>query len=458
MFQKLFTRRRGVAIVTAALGVSVMSLALAGTAGAVTYLAPPAVIAGSGSNTAYDMMVQLGDLFNASPGCDLTAATTNNGTLQCETGTYVPGGDGENGQPAAQENPYNDATFQYEAVGSGNGVKQLYTSGDVAMNYARSSANPANSHGTTEQNYIEYAIDGVSWVHFTEVKGTKTATSKLKNLTVAQLESIYAGTANCTIKGLAYTQNWICVGNKTAAPIDCYVAQTGSGTEKTWAADIVAGADAAPCLSHEAVGTAASHSGLFENEVDAMFTPSGTWNNADEADAIYYYSTGKFALESTKGVLTVPSSVTGSSGKTTVGLGEINGITATQTTVQGTTGDGNPGDFPVIRYLSNVYNNTSSGTNGVATQPTLNLVSEYGFLCKPLTFTDIDPLTGVNYRQEIENVITAQGFFPVDTHIATSFSEGTLATPASITDPLYQEVDPTYTASNPKGYCLSVNG
>jgi ABC-type phosphate transport system substrate-binding protein len=457
MFKKLFTRRRGVAIATVALGVSAMSLAFAGTAGAVTYLAPPATIAGSGSNTAYDLMVQLGDLFNASPGCDLTAATTNNGTLQCETGTYVAGGDGENGEPAATENPYNDLTFQYEAVGSGNGVKELYTGGDVAINYARSSANPANSHGTAAQNYVEYAIDGVSWVHFTSVKGTATVTAKLKNLTEAQLESIYAGTEDCTIKGVTYDQNWICVGAKKQAPIDCYVAQTGSGTEKTWAADIVGGVDAAPCLSKEAVGSSASHSGLFENEVDAMFTSGGQWNNADEADAIYYFSTGKFALESTKGVLTVPTSVAGS-GKTTVALGEINGIAATQTTVQGTTGDGNPGTFPVIRYLSNVYNNTNSGTNGIVTQPTLNLVSEYGFLCKPSTFTDIDPLTGVNYRQEIEADIDAQGFFPIDTHIATSFSEGSFATPDVISDALYQQVDPTYTSANPKGYCLDVNG
>ena len=53
MFHKLLTRRRGVAIVTVALGISGMSLAVAGTAGAAGFLAPPAVIAGSGSNTAY---------------------------------------------------------------------------------------------------------------------------------------------------------------------------------------------------------------------------------------------------------------------------------------------------------------------------------------------------------------------------------------------------------------------
>jgi hypothetical protein len=105
-----------------------------------------------------------------------------------------------------------------------------------------------------------------------------------------------------------------------------------------------------------------------------------------------------------------------------------------------------------------VYNNTSTGTNGIATQPTLNLVSEYGFLCKPSTLTDIDPLTGASYRSEIESVITAQGFFPIDSSISTPFSEGSLTTAASITDPLYQEIDPNYTSTDPSGYCLSVNG
>ena len=58
---------------------------------------------------------------------------------------------------------------------------------------------------------------------------------------------------------------------------------------------------AAPCLNDEAVGTAASHDGLFENEVSAMFTPHGTWNNNDKADAIYYFSSGKYALENIEG-------------------------------------------------------------------------------------------------------------------------------------------------------------
>ncbi len=452
MFQKLFTRRRAVAIATVALGVSGISMAVAGSAGAVTYLNPPAIVVGSGSNTTYTAMVALSTLFSGSPGCDLTAASADNGTLQCETGSYAPGGDGENGETAASENPYNDVAAQDPAVGSGNGVKQLYTSGDAAIDYARSSGSPAASHGTSAQNYIEYAIDGVSWVHFNELSGVKTDTDKITNLSVTQLEAIYNGTENCTVKGVNYTQNWICVGAKKPAPIDCYVAQAGSGTEGTWANDIVGGVAAAPCLNDEAVGTAASHDGLFENEVSAMFTPGGTWNNSDKADAIYYYSAGKYALENVKHALP------GTPAKTFVGLGEINGITPDQASIQGATGDGTPGDFPVIRYLSNVYNNTSTGTNGLVSQQALNMVGEYGFLCKPSTNTDIDPLTGATYRSEIEATITAQGFFPIDTHIGTPFHEGTLATAGAITDPLFQEIDPTYTSANPEGYCLSVNG
>ena len=53
MFQKLFTRRRAVAVATVALGMSGMSLAFAGTAGAADPNPSSTLIVGSGSNTAY---------------------------------------------------------------------------------------------------------------------------------------------------------------------------------------------------------------------------------------------------------------------------------------------------------------------------------------------------------------------------------------------------------------------
>ena len=110
------------------------------------------------------------------------------------------------------------------------------------------------------------------------------------------------------------------------------------------------------------------------------------------------------------------------------------------------------------------------------------LVSEYGFLCKPGTVGDYDPLTGVNYRTEIEGAITRQGFFPIDTSILKPFKEGAVTNPATFTDTFYQDVNKTLTAeagngpgsattagngipsgetnvpSDPYGFCLSTNG
>ncbi len=277
MFHKLFTRRRGVAIVTVALGISGMSLAVAGTAGAATFLNPSSVIAGSGSNTAYDLMTQLGTLFNSSPGCDLTASSAKQRDPPVRE-RYLYGRwrrrerpERRRGEPLQRR----DLPVPGRRIGQRSEAALHRRVMSPSTTPVRRPHRPTAT-ATSAQNYIEYAIDGVSWVHFNEVSGVKTDTSsKIINLTTAELEAIYNGTENCTVKSVHYTQNWICVGAKSPAPIDCYVAQTGSGTEKTWAADIVGGVDAAPCLNDESVGTAASHSGLFENEVSAMFTPVG---------------------------------------------------------------------------------------------------------------------------------------------------------------------------------------
>ena len=52
-------------------------------------------------------------------------------------------------------------------------------------------------------------------------------------------------------------------------------------------------------------------------------------------------------------------------------------------------------------------------------------------MCKPGTVGDYDPLTGVNYRTEIEANIKTQGFFPIDTSDLKPFKEGSVTNPAS---------------------------
>ena len=487
MFRKLFTRRRGVALASVAFGLSTaasgMSLAISGAAGANT------VIAGSGSNTIYQLDVGLSDLFNSAPGCNLSGGSPQPLDFSCPT-PYATGGvvnqPGEDGETATLENPYNDVVYQEPALGSGNGVHQIQGnagSGDgepSTISYARSSALPANSHGATTNNYVQFAIDGVPWTHFVDtVSGgvkTPTATSTVVTLTLTDLQNIYNDHVSCTVGGVNYTQDWICFGAPASTHIDCYMAQAGSGTEGTWAAAMGVSATP-PCLQDEEYGpngvsgtgsgqaaAAASHAGLFENEVSSITSPGSQYYNNDINQAIYFFSYGKFIVECKSGKCPGASNVV-------TAEGEINKIKPSQTTIQGK-GGGIPGTFPILRYLSNVYNNSSAtGAPGTvsapANQATLNFMSEYGFLCKASTATDIDPYTGYNYRAEIEATLLANGFFPIDTgynkvtHAAgTPFSEEPtpLTYPAQITDANFQLVDTTYNQANPSGYCLPING
>jgi hypothetical protein len=465
MFHKLFSRRGAAAVAAVAFGVSGLTLATAGTAGATT-----SVIGGSGSNTIYQLDIGLGDLFSQAPGCNL-AGSPQPLDFSCATpyatGTTV-NQPGEDGETATKENPYNDVVFQYPALGSGNGVHQLQGNsgtgtGEPAISYARSSASPANSHGTATQNYVQFAIDGVSWVHFVkDSTGTALPTAKAVNMGLTQLQKVYNDTLTCKKNGVTYKMDWICLGAPTSLHIDCYMAQNGSGTEGTWAQYVTAGSSTPACLNDEASGTAASHNGLFENEVSSITSPGSAYYNNDVNQALYFFSYGKYSVECKKNLCP------GAQGYTTA-LGKIGGIAATKASIQGA-GGANHGNFPIIRYLSNVYNNsTATGAPGTAAAPasqaTLNFMSEYGFLCKPSTATDIDPYTGLNYRYEIETTLIQNGFFPIDVGYNAStqqagapFSEGTLSNPAVITDPAFQLVDTQYNLANPSGYCLPIDG
>ncbi len=101
---------------------------------------------------------------------------------------------GENGYGQADENPYNDYTVQAPAVGSGNGVNQLKSSAGFQNDYARSSANPAGSNGTSQQNYEAYAVDGISWSAFGAKGSTLYPAHYVQTLTLAQITEIWAGT------------------------------------------------------------------------------------------------------------------------------------------------------------------------------------------------------------------------------------------------------------------------
>ncbi len=499
MFRSLFSRRRGVALAAATVGVASLSLAFAGTAGAATYpdnATNASLLVGSGSQTAYSTMTALGTLFNGSPGCDLTASTSTPknvaGTLGCGTTPYANGTpDGEQGYNIAGENPYNDYTVQAPAIGSGNGASALEaagsgTTGIAQIDYGRASA----LKGNATVNDVAYAIDGVSYVAFDKIADVQTALykDKISSLTIGQIKAIWNGTETCTFgtgaTAVTYNMNWNCLMNplptttaKAALdsyPIDVYDAQTGSGTYSTWtgsgAADYSAGTNGLTtpgitCGACEAgwvpsggsSGTQVSaHSNLFENQMSYIA------QQPDAADAIYFMSYGKFTTtcpaahdQQEAGTSnykdeavcagTVPNTATGTAKDTYVSFGELTPssggapISASEATIQDAV-SGATGAFPVTRNLYNMYNNSSA--TDPSSQASLNFIGEDGFLCKSSTEADVDPQTGVTYRSEIEAAIRAQGFFPLDTG-GSFFNEGigTLPYPGAYTDTGYEAND-----------------
>ena len=478
---KLRRYRRGAASVGAAVGATLIGLALAVPAGASTVAAGNTVLNEGGSQTTYQMMQPLEDLYNSSPGCQLLAAnqaTSQELNYTCATSYTTPAPGYEEGyslnttsggsyQPL---NPYNDVVYQEPPLGSSNGIKALELEGAdtpgsapdnlIAHNDLARSSRAAVISGSGDDkaglNFVSYAADAVPWFHFTSAKGTgnddchTTAGSPSKNvvsLTNAQLTGIYEGTIT----------NWSSVGG-TSAPIDVYIAQSGSGTEGTWVADLgLTGTFPYAGVTNTAsrLGLPVSDFEIFENETSDIFANPAK----DACDAIFFFSYGKYTLLCPGNKCAdTPSANHGSKSK----LGEINGIAASMTTIDDQFT--NPSQaFFMDRQLYNVYSDGSNANLPFANTGTLppfesqavqNFVSTYGFLCNPAEGSDIDPLspTGATYLSEIDSTITASGFFPEPIGV---MGDSGVATPP---DPSQSGYDAGYAAAEPtpsgdKGYC-----
>jgi ABC-type phosphate transport system substrate-binding protein len=490
-------RRHKLAMGASIAGAAVFCLASATAAGAAS--APPvngtvnlnaptanSEIVGSGSASTYDMMQSLDTLFNNTPGCVLATGSFANAqgsanqqlNYSCVTDTssnvleQVPASAGAaGGEFAYLDNPVNDVAFSEPPIGSSNGIAQLEQSrnngstGDKiginnttenvsAVNYARSSRAPSGANDISGLNFVAYATDGVSWIHWTKTTAA-TPSAKVASLSLAQLQGIYNGTI----------YNWLQVGGK-AAPIKVYSAQEGSGTQSTFKTalgfDPSASTNLVNCTGEPAEtgkgATAAFPPGgsgvaattgctgpinIFENELTSVAA-------ADQPDAIFFYSLGKYAAQC-EGVKSkieqfdkseIPGDPgglnnkvnTGCGGSVSVGdpggvaakiiLGQVNTISPDPQTVLN-------GTFPIVRDLYNVYSNGSNTNIPAATPATLNYVSEVGFICKPQTIdgtpggTKIDdPATGAWYQTEIANSILENGFIPIDSTATTPLYSG----------------------------------
>jgi ABC-type phosphate transport system substrate-binding protein len=462
MLKTLRQRRRGFVGLGAIVGVSAMVVTMGAPSAFAANTTTPAgnaVLLDGGSSTTYSMMQQLSDLFNSAPGCDLLGTngsdTTQNLNYSCPSDPAVSPPGGENGYALSypSDNPYDDVAAEEPALGSGNGIKELEYQGGpggsdiptgtnpplvAPLSFARSSRAASTTAGTGDKeglNFVAYAEDAVPWFHYTKYDKKATPSKAVTSLSTTQLASIYEGD----------TTNWDAVGG-TNAPIDVFIAQSGSGTESTWATDLdlsgsypYGGASA----TATATGCPVADFEIFENEAASIVnSPCKTTDHSfNAADAIFFFSYGKFSILCPKGVC--PSTPKAPKDTTAV-LGQIGGIAASQTTIQN-------GTFALDRQLYNVYSDGTNNNLPNANQDVENFVSTYGFLCKPQTANQIDPLspTGATYRTEIDAIITGNGFFPIP-----EGSEGDNAvgiTPPDFTDPNYAAADPA--PNNDQGFC-----
>ncbi|MGA8682632.1 MAG: substrate-binding domain-containing protein [Acidimicrobiales bacterium] len=404
-------------------GVSVLAavacMSLTGLVTASASNLPPGntVIIGSGSQTAYSLMTGLDDLFNSSQGCNEIAAA---GTSEVQSLSFncAAGPAGAVGLPAANgENPLNDVALQEPPLGGSNGLKQLEGQvpvlGTEPISFATTVRNPTASD-PQGLNFVNYADDAISWFHFTKVGKKATPSAKIKSLTILQLENIWLG--NIT--------NWKSLGGKSA-PIKVYVTNSGSSLLTIWNTSL-------GNINSQTYPETEGPSYVIEQNEDASIIKNG-----NEADAIFFFSRGRFLQtcdEGTCGGSRIP-------GGGTTALGEINGVKLTNANILS-------GLWPVRVFLSNVYSDGSNSKIPAANQATLNYVSEDGFLCKSQTSHGkriLDPLTGVWYRTEIDNLIAADGFVPIPIG-----SEGLVTNPAVPGSP-YSGYDSS--GSDPRGYC-----
>ncbi len=318
----------------------------------------------------------------------------------------------------AHENPFNDVLVEVPPIGSSNGIQQLEDQGThgvgatskgspikvAPIDLATSARAPAlTSSGSTGDdkglNFVAYAMDAVDWIHWTSVGGTATPSAAVTNLTVPQLTSIYKDQGCNGINSFAgqtyLTPNWACYGGSAAAPIAVYMANAGSGVESDWVSML-------GLTGTFPYGGEDPNHVIFQNETASIL------NNHDQADAIFFFSFGRFETQCGAD----PTLCSGAS-TNTLKLGEIGGIKPSAKTIEAQLPGSSGTLFPGATLLYNVYSNGSNTDIPASVPAALNAGSEDGFLCKPSTSTDVDPNTGATYRSEINSTISAQGFFPL---------------------------------------------
>ena len=322
----------------------------------------PTAIIGSGSDTTYFLMNDLGTAYNESEGCELVPVNYP------ETGTE------HQCRPVAQqaagtvdtENYDHDLAIGYFPQGSNAGRRQLCSqttprpAGVPFITYARSSSAPdvgfqcpATPGGALPSNaglklrFVAFAKDALTWTYW-----TGQSPAPVTDLTQAQLNDIFV---DCTIT------NWNQIGGENQ-PITVWAAIPGSGSRSTW--DAFVGGSSSNCIPAEYKdgdnSTPVACPGERVVREHVMTPVKNDPCVPDEKHSIYYTGVGTYnARVDFRGDAL---------------LGSVEGFQATEANIQS-------GDFPFSRFMYNVIR--IAGPAPLVNPQTAGFVGTTGWICKP---------------------------------------------------------------------------
>jgi ABC-type phosphate transport system substrate-binding protein len=364
----------------------------------------PDVVIGGGSDTTYLVSQRLETLFNGAPGCSLDTGNTVTRAL-CLDPTAAPTG-------PTNGNYDHDVFASAAAIGSGAGVTALIGTGQPyhpAIDYARSSRGPSGTEANLA-TFWGYARDGIAVTTF----GSRTGVS----LTKQDLVDIYT----------CVKTDWSQFG-QPAGTIIPWDMNAASGTRASFYGYIGVGGTGQPVIGTcvrklNPVGAAAAIA-PFENDVKPLLADSGpdlTFGTADddENNYLWWISFGDW--------ITYPFTANGNAD----GVAANPAISSNLVTVDGTTPSASTifnSTYAIMRTLFQVTRNTDADcvtpagaagacNNGVLPTVFGNTTAKGGavreftqFLCRTSNAQQAtNPVTGRNYRVEINSAIAAEGF------------------------------------------------
>lgn len=430
-------------MVVAAAATSVMVLGSVGTAGA----APPTgangtseVIYNSGSDTTYDAMTKIGDLYNGSPGCTIDSSNPAVDSYTKCLGTPGSGSGSQPGTVVQTENYDHDIVTPWYPQGSGAGIRQLTKQGQAnipEVDFARSSRDKQASDAKGLR-FVGFAKDGIMPIDWRtqaangtqgspsagckigEAQGSCTGTS-VSNLTTQQIVDIFV---NCTIRDWRQLNTpGFTIANTVGSPatpadykyndpgnlpIYTWFIQSSSGTSLTWTNFL--GAAPGTCAVNTAsdaalFGTSYANTAqrtLFENNAQQVPNTNDVNGRNIRSMSIWAVSFGRWLSALNE--------------RASSSIVKVNNVQAGPGTI------GNS-SYPVTRLLWNVVPTTTddqaspppgdavpSGTPPLTANRDGKTTAFVNWMCSSSAAHGTNPFNNRNYFDEITSAVNASGF------------------------------------------------